>query len=174
MKTKEIIPLLFFFLMSCSDDTPNFKQQVLFEKHYSNWAWGYQENGYLIDSLGNVKSFDLTKETSKWNYADSLGYISKEKMDKNLQLCRTIIKQINRDSLTYFTHKIPGAAIGKLSEPEAQMADFGEIRYYAYIFDKKTNRYKQVMIKTYGDFMIENNAAEANEIYQWMSKITIP
>ena len=52
-----------------------------------------------------------------------------------------------------------------------QMADFGEIRYSAFIYDEKMNRYKEVFIRLYGDMMSENNSPEAIEIYYWMNRI---
>ena len=51
------------------------------------------------------------------------------------------------------------------------MADFGEIRYSAYIYDEKKNRYKEVLIKLYGDLMCNNSSSEAEEIYGWMNRI---
>jgi hypothetical protein len=67
--------------------------------------------------------------------------------------------------------KIWEASQGKISQPQMQMADFGEIGYYAYIFDSNTNRYKQVTIKIYGDWMSNNSSSEAEEIYSWLNRI---
>ena len=49
-------------------------QPVLFEYRYVNHAWGYSENGWLIDSKGNMKSYDLPKD---FNLPDSSGYITR-------------------------------------------------------------------------------------------------
>lgn len=171
MKTGKIIFMLLLGLISCNNDIPNFKQHILFEQHYTNWAWGYQNNGYLIDSLGSVRPFDLSNTTIHWNYPDSLGYISEEKMEENLSHCNTAINQLNSDSLSFYVGKIWNASKGKISQSELQMADFGEIRYSAYIFDEKNKRYKEVLIKLYGDITLNNNATEANAIYGWMTRI---
>jgi hypothetical protein len=171
MKTKNLIFLLFLVLTSCNSELPNFKQKVLFELHYSNWAWGYQNRGFLIDSLGYVRAFDLSKKTSEWNSPDSTGYITKDKMDGNLEFCDSVICQLNADTLSHYIGKIWGASKGTISKPEMQMADFGELVYSAYIYDDKTNRYKVVMIKTYGDWMSNNSSTEAEEIYAWMNRI---
>lgn len=172
MKTKKIISALILILItSCNSESPDFKQKILFEVHYTNWAWGYQNNGFLIDSLGYVSAFDLSKKTIEWNSPDSTGYISKEKMDQNLSFCDSVITQISSDSLSHYVGKIWEASKGKLSKPEMQMADFGEISYYAYIFDANTNRYKRVTIKQFGDWMINNSSSEAEEIYNWLNRI---
>jgi hypothetical protein len=171
MKTKNLFMLLVICLTACNSEIADFKQKVLFEMHYTNWAWSYQNNGFLIDSAGYVRAFDLSKKTIEWNSPDSTGYITKEKMDKNLSYCDSTICLLNVDTLSHYVGKIWGASKGKISTPEMQMADFGEIRYSAYIFDEKTNCYKEVMIKLYGDWMSNNNSPEAEEIYQWLNRI---
>ena len=50
-------------------------QPVYFEYHYQNWAWGYQESGWLIDSAGVVKGFHMPES---FREADSTGLISTE------------------------------------------------------------------------------------------------
>jgi len=64
MKTSKLILLLALIITGCNNESPTLKQKILFEKHYTNWAWGYQDNGLLIDSLGFVRAFDMTKKTA--------------------------------------------------------------------------------------------------------------
>lgn len=171
MKTKNILFTIIICLTACNAEIPDFKQKILFEKRYTNWAWSYQNRGFMIDSLGFVRGFDLSKKTVEWNNPDSDGYITKAKMDKNLSYCDSIITQIDPDTLKHYVAKIWGASKGKITKPQMQMADFGEITYSAFIFDNKTNRYKEVMIKIYGDWMRDNNSTEAIDIFQWMNRI---
>ena len=176
MKSKLSIIVAVIFFMACNEEIPSMKQKVFFVKHYVNYAWGLQDNGYMIDSLGNVHRFNLVSKTSyqrigTWGYPDSLGYISKSDMDKNLTLCDSVISKINKDSLANYVAKIWYASKGSITKPQMQMADFGDIRYSAYIFDEKTNRYKEVFIKLYGDMMSDNNSPQATEIYAWMNRI---
>jgi hypothetical protein len=171
MKIKEIMLILLLGLLSCNNEIPDFKQHILFEQHYTNWAWSYQNNGYLIDSLGYIRTFDLSHTTIKWNYPDSLGYISEEKMEENLSHCEKTVNQLNADSLSLYVGKIWGASKGKISQSDLQMADFGEIKYSAYIRDEKKKRYKEVLIKLYGDITVDNSSAEAGEIYGWMNRL---
>jgi hypothetical protein len=171
MKPKDLIFLLLLTFVSCESDVPTFKQKILFEMHYTNWAWGYQNRGYLIDSLGYVRGFDLSKKTAEWNNPDSAGYLAKDKMDKNLAFCDVVICKLSPDTLSHYVGKIWGASKGTLSKPDMQMADFGELVYSAYVYEEKTNRYKVVMVKTYGDWMLNNSSEEAEEIYAWMNRI---
>jgi len=171
MKPKYFIPFLMLVLISCNTETPTIAQRILFEKHYVNYAWGYQNNGYLIDSLGNVLTFDISKDTAKWNEPDKDGYISTAKMNENLARCKSFVGIIHPDSLNYYSGKIWGASNGSISAPVNQMADAGSIVYSAYIYDIKSNVYKKVMLKTWGDWMIINNAPEAESIFEWMQRI---
>jgi len=172
LKTKKIILLLVLVLTySCNNDAPNFKQKILFGVQYTNWAWGYQSKGFLIDSMGYVRAFDLSKTTLVWKNQDSSGYISKANMEINLSYCDSIICKLKGDSLSHYTGKIWAASKGTISKPTTQMADFGEIRYSAYIYDEKSERYKEVLIKLYGDLMINNSSKEAEDIYSWLKRI---
>ena len=175
MKTKLLILFASLSLFSCKEEIPSLKQQIFFEKHYTNYAWGLQDNGYMIDSLGSVHRFNLVSRTTyqrlnTWNYPDSLGFISKSDMDKNLSLCDSIISKIDRDSLAKYVGKIWYASKGTITKSQMQMADFGEIKYSAFIYDEKTNRYKEVFIRLYGDLTKDNNSPEAMEIYDWMNR----
>lgn len=171
MKAKYLIPLLFMVLISCKNEMPTIAQKILFEKHYCNYAWGSQNNGYLIDSLGNVMAFDISKDSIKWNEPDKNGYISAAKMNENMARCKSIVAKVQQDTLDYYSGKIWASSYGKISEPVNQMADAGSIVYSAFIYDEKTNNYQQVMLKTWGDWMINNSAPEAVSIYLWMQRV---
>ena len=172
MKTKSLLLLIALTLIySCNNNAPNFKQKILFGVQYTNWAWGYQNKGFLIDTMGYVRAFDLSKTTLVWKNQDSSGYISKASMEINLSYCDSIIYKLKADSLLHYTGKIWAASKGTISKPTTQMADFGEIRYSAYIYDEKSERYKEVLIKLYGDVMINNSSIEAEDIYGWLKRI---
>ena len=109
MKAKNLfISIILIAVTACVGEVPDFKQKILFERHYVNYAWFYTNNGYLVDSMGYVRSFDVAKRKLKWNYPDSLGYISKEAMDKNLSYCDSVISQVSADSLARYVGKIWG------------------------------------------------------------------
>jgi len=92
-------------------------------------------------------------------------------MDKNISYCQPANYHINADTLKHYVDKIYEASKGKISDPQHVMADAGTTTYSAFIFDQKTNRYKQVLLKTDGDISTTNNAPEADEIYQWLKRI---
>lgn len=171
MKANYLIPILLMALISCKTETPSIAQKILFEQHYVNYAWLYQNNGYLVDSSGNVRAFDLSRDTIKWNEADKDGYISASKMNENLALCKSVVGKVDQDTLTHYSAKIWNASFGEITKSDIYMADAGSIVYSAFIYEAKTNRYKKIMLKTWGDFMFDNVAPEAKSIYEWMQRI---
>ena len=64
MMNSSVMPLMLLMLLALSSCEQELKddyeipgnQAVLFEYHYINHAWGYAENGWLIDSDGNMVS----------------------------------------------------------------------------------------------------------------------
>jgi hypothetical protein len=156
---------------SCKTEVPVLHQKILFEQHYVNYAWSYQNSGYLVDSLGYVRVFNLSKDTIKWNEPDKDGTISVEQMTRNLELCTTLVGQIDPDTISYYSSKIWAASKGNISAPQNIMADAGSNVFSAFIFDNKTNKYQKVMLKTWGDWTINNDAPEAESIYSWMTRI---
>lgn len=69
-KTTLITFLTLLFLISCSDENIVLKQKIYFEVHYVNYAWFPTNNGFLIDSIGNVLEFNLIDNQSKWTEPD--------------------------------------------------------------------------------------------------------
>lgn len=164
-----LLPLL-FVLLSCDDDVKITNQRVFFEVHYSNGAWGYMNHGVLIDSLGNVNSFNLTAG-SGWNYPDSLGNISRVDMNENLALCDSVVHNISNDSLQYYVNMIDNAARGKVSDPAYVMADAGITQYFAYVYDLQSGSYKRIVLHQWGDVMLENNAPAATVLTEWLANM---
>lgn len=168
MKTKLWLLLVLFALLSCDDDVKITNQRVFFEVHYFNAAWGYVNHGVLIDSLGNVSSFNLTAE-SHWNYPDSLGNISRADMNENFALCDSVVHNISNDSLQYYVNMIDNAATGKVSEPAYVMADAGIRQYLAYVYDAQSDSYQRIVLYQWGDVMIENNTTAAATLTKWLA-----
>lgn len=172
MKTLIFRLLLFSTLLTaCAEGVDISKQKILFEVHYENYAWGYSNSGFLIDSTGTVRRFDLQSSGAKWYYPNSEGYLSADDMARNYATCDSVVARIGSDSLSYYRSMIPAASMGKVSEPRSVMADFGTITYSAFIYDKSENRYRRIILKTYGDMMQDNNSVAASKLYIWLENI---
>jgi hypothetical protein len=162
--------IAFLILLTCcnkeDDIIPSVKQSILFQKEYINYAWGYQQNGWLIDSAGNVRYYRLPKI---WYFADSLGMISSQDMDGDIQQTDSILFKIDKDSLLKYFAKLENVLKGKLSEPRQEMFDAGITQFSGYLYQQDSKKYKQVIIKQTGDVAYENKSEEAREIYDWMN-----
>jgi hypothetical protein len=171
MKTTYSLIFIFLCLISCKDDRVELRQKIYFEKHYVNNAWLPQSSGFLIDSLGNVLEFNWVEVSHIWYDPDSTGNVNSANMDKNISWCQLSTNHIHPDTLKLYIEKIYNASKGLISDPKLVMVDAGSTTYSAFIFDNKTNKYKQVLIKTVGDILITNSTPESEQIYQWLSRI---
>ena len=171
MKLNYFFLFLSVCMISCNEDIPCAKQDILFEKHYVNSAWIPQSSGFLIDYMGNVLEFKWVEVLHIWFDPDSTGNISSWNMEKNISYCQIINYKINMDTLKYYVNKICAASNGIISEPQHVFADAGTTTYSAFIFNERTNQYKQVLLKKDGDISITNSAPGADEIYHWLTRI---
>ncbi len=151
------------------DVLKNADQLVLFQVEYNNWAWGHQHSGFFIDSSGLVRSFSLPKV---WHYPDTAGYISESFMNENLSQADTSKFYINKNEMLEQFSKLGKISEGKLLKPVSRGADMGATSYSGYFYDAAGKLYKKVTIKIWGDWLIENSAPEAEEVYRWLTTVT--
>ncbi len=171
MKSKIFYAVCIALLMGCekkNDSFPNASQLVLFQAEYINYALGYDHNGILIDSSGNVSHFKFPKN---WHYPDTANYLSESDMNENIGQLDKASFTIEKDILLKYFNKLNGASEGQLSKPVNRMFDAGELTYSGYLYDSNNKKYKHVLIRRDGDWSIENNSPEAEEIYRWLMKI---
>jgi len=165
---------LFIFailLLTGCDHVPNenpryaIRQKALFQFEYVNHAWGRQHNGWLIDSSGELHCYNLP---NNWTFPDSSGTISAEDMERNLQNTDSVCYQIDAEELKAKFSLLPLAAKGPTSDPVNEMYDAGIVIYAGYILNPVNNRYERVMLQQTGDFRIDNQSAQAKELYEWL------
>lgn len=145
-------------------------QPVLFEYRYVNLAWGYFENGWLIDSKGNINSYNLPVE---FNIPDSNGYISREDLLHNLNQTDSITFTFGTKDLDYYTGLISGAAKGKVGEAESIAADAGSSVLSCYLYDADKDMYQYIFLASSGDWQQFNQSGEAKILINWMKGLDI-
>lgn len=171
MKIRKFIPLAgtcILMLMGCSKDNPQRfagKQRVCFQFDYMNYAWGYQHNGWLIDSSGNVYSYD---KPENWTFPDSAGRIRQQDMNRNLDAAELVYVIPDMNMLNAKISLIPAAGEGSLQGPVYEMCDAGIAGYYGFLFNPETGIYRKVLLRQTGDARIENSAPESAELYDWL------
>ena len=141
----------------------------IFQSEYTNYAWGYNHSGWLMDRTGQVRRF---QKSAKWVFADSLGYVSASDMQKNMDACDSVIAQVSSKDFThYYYEKAINCENGPMSKPQNTMADAGEHIYAFYVYESGHNRYKRVILNMTGDWSQENLAPNAKEVVDWMKTI---
>lgn len=142
--------------------------KLLFQSEYTNHAWGYNHNGWMMDSTGQVKRF---QKSANWVFPDSLGYISAVDMYKNISACDSVLEQISAIDFMLYAEKAIRCANGPMSKASNTMADAGEHIYAFYLYEPSSNRYKRVILDMNGDWSQQNLATKSQEIVDWMKSI---
>ncbi len=163
--TSQIVILFLLILFPGCEEFPDHSSDAIFITQYINFAWGYQNRGFVIDSEGNVSAFNMP---DRWNYPDSDGYISAAEMEQNLAQLEEPYCKVSKYDLVYYATKLEKARKGTLTVPEHRMCDAGSTTVAGYIYEPGTGRYRYVFIRQTGDFYSENSSREANVIYEWM------
>ncbi|MFA5324550.1 MAG: hypothetical protein WCR82_03440 [Bacteroidales bacterium] len=169
-QTLRIILVLFLFASCDKFNTSDekFEQNVLFQSEYINYAWGYVNSGWIIDSTGNVHVYNLPES---WNNCDSLGFISDTAINYNISVTDSICMHIDKKDLLDKVSLIKRAAKGSYSDPEQEMCDAGIVSYYGYIYNKKTKKYQRILLRQRGDIKIVNESGSAEQLYDWLKSV---
>lgn len=144
------------------------KQAILFQYDYINYAWGYQHNGFLIDSAGNVLTYS---NPEGWNFPDKDFEISEVEMKENIDSCRQSGKKIPREELKKYSHYIDNIALSKITALKNVAADAGTSEFICYHFSENNGMYKGYLIKKEGDFTCENLNFFSKKVATWMRDI---
>jgi hypothetical protein len=174
MKALYIIPILFFSILaalsvSCSDDVVvTDEQEVYFEIHHTNQAWGNQFKGFLIDKQGQVRTYD---KPADWNDIESKSTLSKEDMEANIAqttISSAKIAAADLDKYVTASRKITGDSFSK---PANGGADLGLTLFYSYTYNADQKTYKAVLLRQTGNVIIHNQDANAKEVADWLTKV---
>lgn len=149
--------------LSCSDP-PN-GQPVYFQYRYVNHAWGYQDQGWLIDSSGNVRYFEYP---SGFRTPDSAGYLSRDDLQYNLAETDSLITTLERDELDSHVMLIPEAAHGEIGERQHRAYDAGTSTLACYIYDSEQDAFRYVFLGMSGDWEQFNLSKEAGDLVEWL------
>jgi len=159
--------LLAVLIVACEKleyDAPE-DQPLYFEYHYINHAWGFQENGWLIDREGNIRSFDNPED---YRQGVPGAYLSVDDLEYNLGLTDTIVGNVNQDELKKYINYIPQAAEGVISKSTSIAADAGSSVLSCYMYDPEENAYQYVFLAQSGDWEQFNLSEEAEKLVKWL------
>lgn len=160
---KIIFLLLFFVSTSCCKIDPD-ALHGYYHFSYHNHAWLTVHSGWMVDENGSIRGYN---NPEKWNYPDSLGYISRYQLEENLSYCDTVIGRVSPGKVSYYNLFVYSASKGTYSEPKPHGADMGARVYYCYWYDRSKDLYRQVMLNQDGDWICHNTDNSAKKIYKW-------
>lgn len=144
-------------------------QEYFFLYEYINFAWGYQHNGWLMDSAGTARYFEVPE---KWMVPSTDAAIEIPGIENYVSRADSVITKVDRSVLIRKAQLIDAAAKGKFTDPENVMADAGSWSYYALQYDRDSETCERILLKQDGDWEIENLSEAAMELYDWMQSIT--
>jgi len=161
--------------VSCSNnsagtETDAIGQKYLFEVSYINWAWGYVDQGMYVDGDGNVYSYDLSNRDPRFHYPEG-GVYSQASLDDKYSSNPLFIRTVERETLLQMSNLIGPASRGRLTDPESTACDAGGTTYTAFLFDKDTAQYREVVLYQSGDWTVENTAPEAATLRDWLTQM---
>ncbi len=164
------IMVLSMFFSNCDEESNNNQydmanQKILFQYEYVNYAWGYQHQGWIIDSAGDVHCY---KSPKNWQQFDSIGLIDASLLESNLLQTDSVCFTVEKTELAQMISLIEEASRGEKLEPQQKRFDSGVQVYTAYMLNTVTNKYESVLLKQTGDYLIENKSQAAEELYNWL------
>jgi hypothetical protein len=171
-----LIKLLSIFIIAFStwgcqkDHIVSEGQDILFQQEYINYAWGYQHNGFIIESNGNVLTF---KNPDKWNFPDKDKKLTEQQVKENISLCTLTGKKITKTELQKYINYIDNISSSKITALKNVGADMGSLVYYCYQFSESNSTYKAAIIKMEGDYECENLNFYSKRVVDWMKDISL-
>ena len=172
MEKRAIILLFITCITGCEtiEYNPPESQPVYFEYEYINFAWGYQNNGWIIDAGGNVRSWNRPED---WRRPDSTGYISESDLLYNISETDSVIEVVGSNELKKHVALIEGAKDGFITEPENIGNDAGSASLYGYWYDPGVDAYLKVFLGLSGDYSSENTSSEAKKLVAWLKEFGV-
>jgi hypothetical protein len=141
------------------------RQAILFEFEYVNYTLNYNHYGFLIDTEGNVLSYN-NPET--WNFPDRDLRISESNVAENLSLCAHTGIRIPKSELQKYSNHIRNIASSKITALKNETDDAGSTEYICYQYSENSGMYKGTIIKMEGDFTCENLNFYSRNVAEWM------
>ncbi|PKL51351.1 MAG: hypothetical protein CVV42_00435 [Candidatus Riflebacteria bacterium HGW-Riflebacteria-2] len=145
------------------------KADILFAKYYINWAWGFDFKGITVDSAGQVYTFAYDESVQMPELDRNA--LTSDQLKTLYEPGKKLITTVAPDKLQQMIALVPAAAVASISERVHGACDKGSYASVAYIPDTQTNLFKEINLKTEGDWNSHNLAPEAAEIVEWLNSL---
>ena len=135
---------------------------------FENYAWGHQQEGWIIDKSGIIKAYI---NPDKYNQPDSNGYITQEKINENLSICNISKGHFSKELLSYYYNISAAIKADRFSDRVSQGYDVGSMKYYYYAFESVSGKYKAILLCEEGDWATYNKDNNAIKVTSWLKSI---
>jgi len=144
-----------------------FRLPVVFSVGYTNCAWGYEDNGFLIDADGNVFLYD--NECRGPRYRRGNEPLTDRLMQNSFTMTK-FVKHIKPKEFQKMKQLIPAAAKGSISQ-RRKAYDAGSFGFKAYLYDRESGNYTSILISKKGDYETRNDAPASDVLLEWLSRL---
>lgn len=151
-----------------SDNISAIKGKVLFQYEHINKAWGYQHEGWFIDSAGLVHCYHLP---AKWHFYTETDIVPEDSLYANLYSTDSVCYQIPTHELSTYFAMIQDIASGMSLKEVGTAFDAGTYCYYIYEYHPLTKSYKPYLILEWGDYTRLHSSPSAIALFKWLSSI---
>jgi hypothetical protein len=153
------------------------EQKYIFDVYYVNYAWGFTMRGIYIDNNGDMFSYQVspTDTVSRDSLRMLHRYgmnIKEHDLDMKFSFNKKFIKNIGPTVVIKKLGDLYNVPLNAYSDTLGTGADMGAYVYSGYIFDIKSNTYREVELKVSGDVSYYNTSNNATELVSWLSSIT--
>ena len=149
---------------------PTVRQHFLFEKSYTNFAWGYQHRGIYVDGRGDIYSYQYGPQNTQPTPPNG-EIITDQSLETKYNANRKLIGKVEPRLLQEMTARIRPASLGKQSERVSQGADMGSTQRLAYLWIPQTGTYRKVELRVTGDWAYHNLSPAARELADWLDSL---
>ncbi len=144
-----------------------FRLPVVFSGGHINFAWGYQDTGFLIDADGKVFLYDNKCRGPRYRSGDEP---TTDELIRDSFTMTKFVKTIDPKQFTTMKKLVTKAAEGKISKRHTAY-DAGSSSFTAYVYDKQNGTYTKVNLGSSGDFKTTNDSPAANTLKAWLQEV---
>ncbi len=140
---------------------------ILFARYYVNWAEMFTFKGVTIDSAGQVYEFDYGYNGRMPDFDRNA--LTSEQLNTLFQPGRKLIRTIEPQKLQQMIALVPDAATASMSERVHEASDMGSNCWKAYQFNVQNSLFREIDLKTKGDWSYHNLATAASELVELLN-----
>lgn len=148
---------------------PSIYKKFFVEVEYENHAWSDSHHGFFIDSLGNVIRFDLIPPGVKWDpksdwRPNASETYTEAEIQAKIHHADTLIRRLPLDTLKLLQSWVFDTGAITFPDTVCMGADIGATRYFKYLYQEDSSKYKRVPLAIHGDCDIVSGQVSANKI----------